>query len=109
MILSLAGVAGLAAGCVERREYVRVYSPQPAYAAPDAVAAPNAPPAPQVEVVPVAPGPEYAWAPGYWYWNHSWVWMGGSWVIRPHVGAVWIGPRYIRHGRGYVWVRGHWR
>ena len=149
-ILTMAGVAVLATGCVEEhREYVPVYRDQPAYVtqapygyqtqtayqpapgtaptpAPDAAAAPSAaptpeappppavvaptaPPPPQVEVVTVAPGPAYVWAPGYWSWNGSWVWIRGSWVIRPHYGAIWVGPHWIRHGHGYVWVRGHWR
>src|SRR5262245_7198463 len=67
------------------------------------------PPPPQQEVIPVAPGPTYVWAPGYWGWHNGWVWVGGSYVIRPHPAAVWIGPRWERRGRHYVWVRGRWR
>jgi hypothetical protein len=88
----------------------------PAQPAPPATAPPSGqvvvsqpPPAPPVEVIPAAPGPAYVWAPGYWSWNGGWTWIGGGWVIRPHPHAVWIGPRWERHGHGYVWVRGRWR
>ena len=104
----------LAAGCVERREYVPVYAAPPAYApstegANVVVEAPSAPPPVRVEVVPVAPGPAYVWAPGYWSWNGGWIWVGGRYVMRPHYGAVWIGPRWVHHGRHFIYVRGHWR
>jgi hypothetical protein len=77
---------------------------------PPAVIAPSAPPPTQVEVVPVAPGPDYAWAPGYWSWDgHVWIWVGGRWALRPYPRAVWTRPHWERHGRGYVWRGGHWR
>ncbi len=83
-------------------------SPQVAPQPPGTVVG-QAPPPQQVEVVPVAPGPDYVWAPGYWTWNGTWVWIGGGWVIRPHPGAVWIGGHWGRRGRGYVWIGGGWR
>ena len=76
------------------------------------VEAPATPPAPMVETVPFAPGPGYAWTPGYWTWNGgTWMWIRGNWVIRPRVGAVWVGGHWVhhRHGHGYIWVGGYWR
>jgi len=105
--LSIAGVgilgAGLlfSAGCVERRV---VYVPQQG----ETVVS-EAPPPPQTEVVVAAPGPEYLWVPGYWSWNGRWVWIGGRWGLRPHPHAVWVGPRYVRRGHGYVYFHGYWR
>jgi hypothetical protein len=74
-----------------------------------AVVAPSAPPVAQVEVVPASPGPYYVWAPGYWAWNGGWVWIGGSWIVRPRPGAIWVGGHWGRRGRGYVWIGGGWR
>jgi len=99
----------LLSGCVERRT-VYVQGPPPgAPAAPGEVVVNEAPPVPPQEVIVAAPGPEYVWAPGYYSWNGGWVWVRGSWVIRPHPGAVWVGGRWGRRGHGYVWVGGHWR
>lgn len=67
------------------------------------------PPAPLVEVIPAAPSPFYAWVPGYWSWNGTWVWIGGSWAHRPHPGAVWVGGNWAHRGRGFVWFGGRWR
>src|SRR5689334_11713104 len=52
----------------------------------------QASPQPQVEMVPVAPGPDYAWAPGYWSVGvgGGWVWIGGHYVVRPRPHAVWV-------------------
>jgi hypothetical protein len=77
-------------------------------APPAGVTVESAPPPPQVEVVPVAPGPSYVWAPGYWGWNGAWVWVGGHYVIRPHPHAVYVGPHWVRHGHGYIWIGGSW-
>jgi len=54
-----------------------------------------------VETAPVAPGPDYTWTPGYWSWSGgTWVWVRGIWVVRPHVGAIWVGGHWVRHGHG---------
>src|SRR5258707_492976 len=113
--LLTAGLIALATGCVERQiQYVPVYQNQQtapstngqsqASIATNVVEAPLTPPPPKVEVVPIVPGPEYVWIPGYWAWNGGWVWIGGRWVIRPHIGAIWVAPHWARHPRGYVWV-----
>src|SRR2546430_1200579 len=92
----------LGAGCVERR-VVYVTQPPGALTAETVVA--EAPPVPQVEAVTPAPNPEFYWIPGYWSWNGGWVWIGGRWGPRPHPHAVWVGPRYVRRGHGYVYHR----
>jgi len=104
--ITVAGIIGagllLGAGCVERRV---VYVQQPG----EPAVANEPPPPPRTEVIVAAPGPEYSWVPGYWSWNGGWVWIGGSWAIGPHPHAIWIGPRYIRRGHGYIYHRGYWR
>jgi hypothetical protein len=87
---------------------VQPVPPQPPPPTPAAIVE-QAPPPPQVEVVPISPGPDYYWVPGYWSWNGTWAWVGGSWAFRPHPGAVWIGGHWGRHGRGYIWIGGRWR
>ncbi|MHB8519243.1 MAG: hypothetical protein ACYDH9_00665 [Limisphaerales bacterium] len=127
LTMGLVGLAVLATGCVERR-YVQVpvyYPAQPAVApAPASSGAPAiqpaappgsvivtqaGPPPARVEIVPLVPGPDYVWAPGYWGWQGGWVWMSGSWVIRPRPGVIWVGGHWARHRRGLVWVGGYWR
>ncbi|MDA8427478.1 MAG: YXWGXW repeat-containing protein [Treponema sp.] len=57
---------------------------------------PAAAPAPLVQLVPASPGPDYAWAPGYWSWNgDGWVWVYGYW----HRPRFWW---------GWGWHRRHW-
>ncbi|HWD92981.1 MAG TPA: hypothetical protein VG938_11615 [Verrucomicrobiae bacterium] len=124
-------VAGLLAGCVERRVvYVREPAPPapdvatvppaaPGMSAPalqpDAAAVPEAPPpgevppAPQTEVVTVSPGAAYVWVPGFWTWHGRWLWAGGHWVIGPHPHAVWVAGHWVHRGRRVYWVNGHWR
>ena len=59
------------------------------------------PPAPQYEVVGVAPGPGFLWIGGYYHWyGGRWVWYRGHYERPPHLGAVWVHPRYeFRGGR----------
>ncbi len=106
-------------GCVERRVYVPVQQPAVVQAQPlpPAVAEVNPstvisqppPVTAPVEVVPVAPGPDYVWTPGYWSWQGHWVWIGGTWVIRPRPHMIWVGGHWAHHPRGWMWERGHWR
>jgi hypothetical protein len=70
----------------------------------------QAPPPPQVEVVPMAPGRDYYWVPGYWCWGSpGWVWIGGSWTIRPWHGAIWVRGGWVGHRGRWGWHGGHWR
>ena len=39
----------------------------------------------------VAPGPGYVWTTGYWRWTGTdYVWVRGSWIVRPRPAAVWV-------------------
>ena len=98
---SLAGAAGSLAACVP--------PPPPR----DVAVIRVAPPPPRREVVPALP-PERAaveyWQPGHWRWNgHEYAWVPGHYERRPRPGAVWVEPRYERHGDGWVFVDGRWR
>ena len=49
------------------------------------------PPPVRVETQTVAPGPGYVWTTGYWRWTGTdYVWVPGSWVVRPRPAAVWV-------------------
>jgi hypothetical protein len=70
----------------------------------------QAPPSPRVEVQTVAPGPGYIWTPGYWRWTGAdYVWVGGSWVVRPRPTAVYARGHWERRPGGWVWIGGHWQ
>ena len=123
----LAAAAVLVAGCVYEdrppRERVVVErvpaSTQPA-ASPTTTAEPapvaedtvieEAPPAVQQEVIVERPSPAYVWIGGYWgYQGRHYVWFPGRWELPPRGLSVWVGPRYVRRGRGWAFVRGYWR
>ena len=68
------------------------------------------PPLVRVETQTVAPGPGYAWTTGYWRWTGTdYVWVPGSWVVRPRAAAVWVGGHWVRRPGGWVWIAGHWQ
>jgi hypothetical protein len=68
------------------------------------------PPPVRVGVVGVAPAPGYLWIGGYQRWNgSSYVWVAGKWARPPRVGVVWVSPRYVRSGSGWVFYKGYWR
>jgi WXXGXW repeat (2 copies) len=68
------------------------------------------PPAVRVETQTVAPGPGYAWTRGYWRWTGTtYVWVPGSWVVRPRLAAVWVEGQWVPRGGGWVWMPGHWQ
>jgi len=70
-----------------------------------------APPAPvRVGVVGVAPGSGYVWVGGYQSWNGTrYVWVAGKWVRPPRAGMIWVSPRYVASGGGWVFHKGYWR
>jgi hypothetical protein len=103
-LIAAAGLTILLAGCVERRV---VYVPPPATTGE--VMVNQAPPAPPQEVIVAAPGPGYAWVPGYYAWHGHWVWVRGSWVVRPHPHSVYVPGHWSQRGHGYVWIGGYWR
>ena len=68
------------------------------------------PPAVRVETQTVSPGPNYAWTRGYWRWNGTtYVWVPGSWIVRPRPAAVYVEGHWLRRGSRWVWVAGRWR
>jgi hypothetical protein len=70
-----------------------------------------APPPPvRVGVIGTAPGPGYVWVGGYQQWNGTrYVWIGGKWVRPPRTGLIWVSPRWIQSGGGWVFYKGYWR
>jgi hypothetical protein len=70
-----------------------------------------APPPPvRVGVVGVAPHPGYVWVGGYQSWNGTrYVWVNGRWVRPPRAGVIWVSPRWVSSGGGWVFYKGYWR
>jgi hypothetical protein len=67
------------------------------------------PPAVRVETQTTSPGPNYLWTRGYWRWNGvTYIWVPGSWIIRPRPAAVYVEGHWLRRGSRWVWVPGHW-
>jgi hypothetical protein len=68
------------------------------------------PPAIRVEAQTVSPGPNYAWTRGYWRWNGAtYIWVPGSWIVRPRPASVYVEGHWLRRGSRWVWIAGHWR
>ena len=68
------------------------------------------PPAVRLESQTVSPGPNYAWTRGYWRWSGTnYIWIPGSWIVRPRPAAVWVEGHWERRAAGWVWIAGHWR
>ena len=68
------------------------------------------PPRVRVETQTVSPGPNYVWTRGYWRWNGTtYVWVPGTWVVRPRPAAVYVEGHWLRRGSRLVWVAGYWR
>ena len=68
------------------------------------------PPAMRVESQTVSPGANYAWTRGYWRWTGTnYMWVPGSWIVRPRPAAVWVEGHWERRSEGWVWIGGHWR
>jgi len=75
-----------------------------------AVAVARTPPALRVEAQTVAPGPGYVWTRGYWRWTGSdYVWVPGTYVVRPRPTAVWVESHWVRRPGGWVLIAGHWQ
>jgi hypothetical protein len=112
VVLTIAGVALVATGCV-----VHEHANYPVTPVAVVETAPvsrvgyvsSQPPAPLADVVTVAPAPGYVWVGGAWYWNGGWVWRYGYWTRPPRFGAVWVGPRYYYRGGRSTWYGGYWR
>ncbi len=70
----------------------------------------EAPPPPPREVIIARPSPSHVWIGGYWGFEAGRrVWVPGRWDLPPRGGVVWVAPRWVRHGHGYVFIPGVWR
>ena len=71
--------------------------------------APTAPPPPLVETITVAPAPRVVWVAGYWMWNNTqWIWIPGSWQMRPSANVRWRAPEWRVRGSVHILVPGGW-
>ncbi len=70
----------------------------------------EAPPSqPMDDERPPQPGPDYAWAYGYWWWtNGTYVWVPGYWVLPPQVDYVYVPGYWNYGGTTWVYIRGGW-
>lgn len=70
----------------------------------------KAPPKVRVEVRTAAPSPNHVWVAGHWSWRTGkYVWVGGTWKVRPTSSATWVTGHWTKRPRGWVWVPGHWK
>lgn len=68
------------------------------------------PPPPRYGIIGVAPGPGFVWVDGFWDWRGgNWFWVDGRWQRPPRARASWVPAHWVRTGRGYKLVPGHWR
>lgn len=71
--------------------------------------APAAPPPLQPETAPVAPVRTAVWLAGFWQWNGAdWVWIPGSWQLRPEARVTWRAPEWRPRGKVHVLIPGGW-
>lgn len=76
----------------------------------ESVVVEEAPPPPQREIIYARPSPAHVWIGGYWgFETGRRIWISGRWDRPPRAGVVWVSPRWVRRGHGYVFVRGGWR
>jgi hypothetical protein len=77
--------------------------------AEETTVAPAAPPPPQAEAPPPATLTTAIWVPGFWQWSGTaWVWVAGSWQLRPAPRATWRPPTWRPRGAVHVLVPGAW-
>ena len=71
--------------------------------------APAAPPPPRTEAPPSAPIATMIWLAGFWQWSgQTWVWVPGSWQLRPEPRLEWRAPEWRVRGAVHVLVPGGW-
>lgn len=91
LLLSLILVGGLSSGSALARSVIVEIAPPPA----------------RVEVVPVQRR-GYAWAPGYWRWQHNQhVWVKGH-TMRARTGYTWSPDRWNDVDNRHEFRPGHW-
>ena len=77
--------------------------------AEDTTKAPTAPPPPRIETPPAAQVRGAVWIPGFLQTNGAaWVWIGGSWQLRPTARVVWRTPEWRSRGAVHVLIPGGW-
>lgn len=71
----------------------------------------DAPPPPREEPAPPPPpSSEMKWVAGYWaYRDGHQEWITGHYETPPRSTAVWVAPRWERHGSSYVFIEGYWQ
>ena len=78
-------------------------------AAEQTTRAPEPPPALKVETPPPPPVTVAVWIAGFWQWSGtSWVWIPGSWQLRPEPSATWRAPEWRARGSFHVLIPGGW-
>ncbi|MGN6109315.1 MAG: hypothetical protein ACTHU0_29680 [Kofleriaceae bacterium] len=71
--------------------------------------APAPPPPPRTEEPPPRQIRAAVWIPGFWQWNGTtWVWIAGSWQLRPEARATWRAPEWRARGGVHVLIPGAW-
>lgn len=71
--------------------------------------APDAPPPPKPEAPPPPPVRVAVWVPGFWQWSGStWVWIGGSYQLRPDPRTRWRAAEWQPRGSVHVLIPGGW-
>lgn len=78
-------------------------------AANQTTTAPIAPPPLQVETPSVQPVRTAVWIAGFWQWNGtSYIWIPGSWQLRPGTSVEWRAATWQPRGSVHVLVPGAW-
>ncbi len=71
--------------------------------------APAAPPPLRTEPAPAAPVATAVWVPGFWQWGGTtWVWIAGSWQLRPEPRVQWRAAEWQPRGSVHVLIPGGW-
>ncbi|MGE3456257.1 MAG: hypothetical protein AB7O24_14190 [Kofleriaceae bacterium] len=71
--------------------------------------APQEPPPLKVEAAPPPPIASVVWVAGFWQWNGvGWVWIPGSWQLKPATRVEWRAPEWRRRGSIHVLIPGGW-
>jgi hypothetical protein len=71
--------------------------------------APAAPPPLQAETPPPPPVRTAVWVAGFWQWNGTgWVWIAGSYQMRPGAGVTWRAAEWRARGNVHVLIPGGW-
>jgi hypothetical protein len=71
--------------------------------------APAPPPPPKPEAPPPPPVAVAVWVPGFWQWSGTtWVWIGGSYQLRPDPRTRWRAAEWQPRGTVHVLIPGGW-